>query len=186
VRADVVGAEVHERNAGGDGVLKAGAQRNLGLQQRQPRCRSRDATVSSRERRMGRNIPIKAGQSSSILTNSSGETTRPGNHPGCPSDSEREAPRSISTLSHHARQYRTPSSKEARMRELTIHELDVQLAEQLPARELMDRARLGRLTNLIHIIAATSVTQGSTAIAADHSILIGSGNTFVISLQIVL
>jgi hypothetical protein len=70
------------------------------------------------------------------------------------------------------------------MRELTIHELDAQLAEQLPARELM--GRLGRLTNLIHIIQATSVTQGSTAIAADHSILIASGNTFVISLQIIL
>jgi len=73
---------------------------------------------------------------------------------------------------------------ELTIHELTIHELDAQLAEQLPARELM--GRLGRLTNLIHIITATSVVQGSTATAANNSILIGSGNTFVISLQIVL
>jgi len=73
------------------------------------------------------------------------------------------------------------------MRELTVHELDAELAEQLPTRELMGRlGGLSRLTNLIHITAATSVTQASTAIAANNSILIDSGNTFIISLQIVL
>jgi hypothetical protein len=68
------------------------------------------------------------------------------------------------------------------MRELTIHELDAELAEQLPARELMGRA--GRLIKLIHIIDATSVAQASSVLTADHSIVLLSGNSIAISVAI--
>jgi hypothetical protein len=64
------------------------------------------------------------------------------------------------------------------MRELTISDLDTQLAEQLPARELMG-GRLGRLINLIN---ATSVA--SSSLSADHSIVLFSGNSIAISLAI--
>jgi hypothetical protein len=46
------------------------------------------------------------------------------------------------------------------MRELTIHELDAQVAEQLPARELMGRY-CGTRSYCPHQVSGTTVNQGN-------------------------
>jgi hypothetical protein len=57
------------------------------------------------------------------------------------------------------------------MRDLTIHDLDAQLAEQLPARELMGSV-------------AVALTTGTSTIYAYKSIVAGSGNVLGIAIAI--
>jgi hypothetical protein len=56
------------------------------------------------------------------------------------------------------------------MHELTIHELDTELAEQLPARELMG--------------TAVAITQGQAAIYAYKSLVAGSGNILGVAVAV--